>query len=132
MGCLEAPYQTPDGYLDSPFMYVSDLNSLTNAASYTSLTQSIDGTPFLLRRVCGVHNVAGYFQYYNNSQSQVFSDQAVVSTRDSQFGVMPEKYYARDGRIQFDLGVVAKATLSSGDSIAYIGWQGVKRLKGVP
>jgi len=132
MSCIETPYQTPDGYYDSPFMFITNCNGLTNGQSYTNLTQPMDGTPFILRRVCGLNNTAGFFQYYNNSLSQVFSDQAIIPNRDAQFGVLPEKQYDGNGQIRFDLGTVAKATLSSGDEIAYVGWQGVKRLRGNP
>ncbi len=132
MGCLETPYVTPAGYYDDPFMYVSDLNDLTNGQDYPGLSQQINGTPFFLRRVCGLNNVAGYFNYYNMSLSHVFSDLSIVTDRDDQFGVMPEKYYPGNGQIQYDVAAVAKATLSSGDSVAYIGWQGVQRFRGTP
>lgn len=127
--CAENPYRTPEGYRDSPYWLIYDGNALTNGQTYRNRSVICDGDPFLLRRVCGMQNVvdAGQFQYYNASRSAVFSSPVTINDNYNQFGVAPEKTYPGAGQITFDLFTVAKTA-----DLAYIGFQGVRRLRGNP
>jgi hypothetical protein len=130
--CLEEPYRTPEGYRDIPFTYVFNGNSLTDGQSPTGLTVAMDGDPFILRRVAGANNVAGFFQYYNSNLSQVFCDPVVSNDRTVQWGVIPEKPYPHNGQIRMDFGTVLRRAVPGGGLVAYVAFSGVKRVIGKP
>lgn len=128
---LYAPYQTPAGCHDVPFIYLFDGNDLVNGDAYTNkLSVQMDGdAEFILRRIAGFPTVSRYFTYRNMSGSYAW--QPFIEKLDTQgdISVVPEKLYKPRSAIRFDVGAVAKnvAVEDTEDFIAYIAFQGVKR-----
>jgi hypothetical protein len=127
---VEAPYRTPDGFADYPFIYVFDGSGLTDGTSPQRLAVPMQGgaeESFLLRRIVGLPQVAQQMLLYNESQSASFS---ALERLPQNYTVVPEKKYQAPSVIPFDLGTVARASIACGAQpifLSFIGFQGVRR-----
>jgi hypothetical protein len=137
LNLIEQPYNTPAGYVDSPFMYVYDATALTDGATYNQVTKQLQGgSEFILRRIIGVPTVVGpasaggRFNYKNASGSYAAGNAASGICFNNVWPVVPEKKYAQNRQITFDLyGVTRAFTACDGTPIynSFIAFQGVKR-----
>jgi len=133
----EEQYVTPPGSIDFPYIYAFDCSGLTPGNTYQNLSQNINGdSDFILRRIMGLHTVlgspaTGQFLYRNASQSLCMSSPVYPSSATRQ--VLPEKFYARNTQIVFDLYGVSLAGIPCGGCgllkipTAQLGFQGVRR-----
>lgn len=117
-------YQTPEGYTDVPFVYVFDGNGLTPGDSPENLIVSIQDDDFLLRSVAGLNQVAGTWQFFDDTQSLRMSGFWPTSNR---WSIVPEIKFNAQSQIRFNLGTVALAANAAGNDIGIVGFQGVKR-----
>lgn len=133
---IEQRYRTPEGKVDTPFIYVYDGRGLTPGSSPNGLVVPIQEHDFLLRSVMGMNTVATNWVYYHPSQAPAFGtgDLAVTGgvaaaqqATTPRYTVVPEKFYPANSEIKFDLGTVALAANGDGNAVSFIGWQGVKR-----
>jgi hypothetical protein len=137
MRIIEQPYQTPPGFVDSPFAYVYDGTQLTDGVSYQSVTKQLQGdSDFILRRIIGVPNViasaasGGRFNYRNASQSYSAGNPGAGICFNNVWPVVPEKAYPKNTQIVFDLYNVSRAFTACGETPVYnsfIAFLGVKR-----
>lgn len=121
---IEQLYQTPEGFIDVPFVYVFDGRELTDGTDPENLAVALQDNDFFLRSVAGMDTVAGTWLYEDASQREAMS--ALIATTP-RYTVVPEKVYPGQGQIRFRLGTVAKAANVSGNFVSFIGFQGVRR-----
>ena len=134
---IEQPYQTPQGYVDFPFAYVYDGTGLTDGQTYFNVTKQLQGdSEFILRRIVGVPTVVasaaagGRFNYKNSSGSYTAGNPGTGIAFKDVWPVVPEKRYAANRQIVFDLFDVARNfNVCGGTPIynSYIAFMGVKR-----
>lgn len=118
---------TPQGYVDTPFIYVYDGTGLTDGSSYQRLSVRLEGDDdFLLRRVAGLPAVAASMVLYDGG-GQPRSAAAVRAGNN--WTIAPEVRYPAQGELLFDLATVARASIACGTTIytAYLAFQGIKR-----
>lgn len=118
---------TPNGFVDTPYIFVYDANSLTDGQSYQRLAVRMEGDcDFVLRKVCGLTSVATAMVLYNG-QGQATSSAAMRA--GSVFPIAPEIQYGAAGEILFDLATVSRSSFACSATIynARIAFQGVKR-----
>jgi hypothetical protein len=137
MRIIEQPYITPTGYIDFPFAYVYDGTTLTDGNNYQSVTKQLQGdSDFILRRIVGVPNVVasgqsgGRFNYRNSSQSYAAGNPGSGVVFNNVWPVVPEKLYAKNTQIVFDLYDVSRNFNTCSETPiynAYIAFMGVKR-----
>ncbi len=134
MRTWEEQYKTPPGSIDYPYIYVFDCSGFTDGTTVNNLAQPTQGdSDFILRCIVGLHTVlgsppTGKFLYRNASQSQAMSAPVLPSSPTRQ--VLPEKFYARNTQISFDLTGIARAfTACAGGNIFHsqLGFMGVRR-----
>jgi hypothetical protein len=135
MRLIEQPYQTPQGYIDSPFAYVYDGTGLTDGATYQSIGKQLQGdSDFILRRIVGVPNViassqaGGRFNYKNPSQTYAAGNPGAGIAFNNCWPVVPEKIYAANRQITFDLYDVSRSFNACGGTPiynSYIAFMGV-------
>lgn len=128
----EAPYVTPAGFNDKPFIYAYDGDALTDATSPANLSLPIQqDADFIIRRVTGLETVADKILLRGDRQEQ-WSSAPVHFLYD--YAVVPERQYASGSFIGFDLLTVLKAFNAGGGGATapypQIIFQGVKRYKG--
>ncbi len=125
---IDPPYQTPDGFVDWPYVYVFNAAVLVDGTSPRNLSLQVQGdADFILRRITGLHTVGQALQYRNASQSNAFSAPARLGRN---MGVVPEKLYPRNSLIGFDIDVVARAFIACGAQpvfTSFLAFQGVRR-----
>lgn len=120
-------YFTPEGFVDTPYIYVYDGNPLTDGVSYQRLSTRLEGDcDFLLRRIAGLTSISPTILLYSG-QGQPISSAPLRAGAVLPFA--PEIRYAADGEIIFDLGSVARTNFACGTTIytARLVFQGVKR-----
>lgn len=120
-------YQTPDGFVDTPYIYVYDGSGLTDGASYQRLSSRMEGDfDFVLRRVCGLSSLAQSLVLYNGLGQAISS---APLRAGAIFPLAPEMVYSANGEILFDLRTVARSNFACGTTIytSYLLFQGVKR-----
>jgi hypothetical protein len=120
-------YQTPNGKVDVPYVYVYDGSVLTNGAAYNKLGLLLDpDSDFILRRVASANQVAASFRLYYPSQRYVMDK--LVNAKQN-WPVLPEILYGAGSQIPFDLGVVAKSVVADTVPIptSFIYFCGVRR-----
>ena len=129
-------YQTPQGYVDFPFVYVYDASALADASSYHDLTLQLQGdAEFVLRSIKGVPNCVaaapnGRFNYRNPSQSYPNSVPSSGFVPGVNEWVLPEKVWPQKSYIYFDLYNVLRSLTVCGLTPIYssqIAFGGVKR-----
>lgn len=134
---IELPYKTPDGYIDFPFAYVYDGTGLTDGNTYNQVTKALQGdSKFILRRVMGVDTVVGSgvaggrWNYRNASGSYTAGNPGSGIVAHKNWVIVPEKVYAENTQIVFDLYNVARSVTACGGTPIYnsfIAFMGVKR-----
>ena len=118
-------------FYDLPFIYVYDGDALVDGRDYADTSVLLlNNSDFILRRICGVNNLAHTFRYRDAQRmnriqwlSQVNND--IVS--------VPESLYPAASQLGFDLGNVLRANNTGGGQTHYysqIGFQGVRRFYG--
>lgn len=120
-------YQTPDGFVDTPYIYVYDGTSLTDGVSYQRLSTRMEGDfDFILRRVAGLNSIAESLTLYNG-QGQPISSAPIRA--GVVLPIAPESQYSANGEILFDLVNVARSNFACATTIytARLAFQGVKR-----
>jgi len=125
------PYITPPGKIDFPFTYVFDGTGLTDGQAYQDIQVPLQGdSDFILRHICGVNSVSTKFSYKNPSREYAMGNISTGVTFPNNWPVLPEKLYAINRAIYFNLYDVSRAfTACGGTPIynSYIGFFGVKR-----
>src|SRR5215475_2363347 len=128
------PYFTPHGAVDTPYAWVFNGNSLTNASSPQEIQQTTSGdSSFILRRIVGVPTVldtganGGKFRFKNASGSYAMGNPIIPP---NVITVVPEKLYPPNASIYFDLFNVLRDVNACGEtpiSVAQIAFFGVRR-----
>lgn len=137
MRLIEQPYETPQGMLDFPFAYVYDASGLTDGATVQNIAQQMQGdSDFILRAIRGVRTCidtaanGGKFNYRNASHSYANGNPSSGIIVPNNWPVIPEKMYAYNTAINFDLYKVLRASTVCSEGTIYaskIGFFGVKR-----
>lgn len=133
-----APYgwgqDTPADFYDQPFFYVFDADNLTDSQDYQNLvTPVISQGDFILRRVCGLPNVASAMRFRDKNQ---FNRQRDAVNFGTDYAVVPEIVYPSDSQINFDLVDVTRANTPNAEPgsepnyYSQIGFMGVRRFYG--
>lgn len=120
-------YQTPEGFVDTPYIYVYDGSSLADGASYQRLSVRMEGDfDFVLRRAVGLNSIAESMTLYNGQGQPITSAPLRAGLV---LPIAPETQYSASGEILFDLNNVSRANFACGATIytARIAFQGVKR-----
>jgi hypothetical protein len=116
-------------YYDLPFFYVFDADALTDGADYNNLTVPlISDSDFILRRTCGVNNVAGKFRYRDANRMERIQTATIVP---NDVVSVPEGLYPPDSQLAFDLVNVARAQNPAGGYYSQIAFQGARRFYGM-
>jgi hypothetical protein len=126
----------PENFYDLPFIYVSDGDDFTDGNNYDNIAVDlVNNSDFLLRRICGVNNVAAKFRFRDaNSSDRI---QRPISMPND-YPVVPELIYPAGSRISYDLQTVARANnayATQGSIPNYysqIAFQGVRRFYNTP
>jgi hypothetical protein len=134
---IEQPYITPAGYVDFPFSYVYDATGLTDGQTYFSIGKQLQGdSEFILRRIVGVPTViassqaGGRFNFKNSSGSYAAGNPGQGICFNNVWPVVPEKRYAANRQIVFDLFDVSRSFNACGGTPifnSFIAFMGVKR-----
>jgi len=127
-------YTTPEGYSDSPYIYIFSGASLEDNGSYPNLAVPIAGdADFILRRIVGADyllDTTGTFQYFNASRAPAYSAPLLPFFNTV---VLPEKLYPAGSQLRLELTDVARANNLCSQVRAYfdqIAFQGVRRWLG--
>ena len=119
-------------YYDLPFIYVYDGDALTDSVNYADTSVLLlNNSDFILRRICGVNNLATTFRYRDSQRMNRIQSLSLVN---NDIVSVPESLYPAASQIGFDLGNVARANNTGGGQTHYfsqIGFQGVRRFYGV-
>jgi len=114
--------------IETPYIYVFDARSLTDATSPRNLSVPIEpSSDFALRRIFGLSTVASQIQI--KKASQQWSSDRPFRMQDNH-AVVPEETYPADSFIQFDLTTVLRSFLVCGGNPIYTSFlyfQGAKR-----
>lgn len=137
MRLIEQPYETPQGMLDFPFAYVYDASALTDGQTYLNIAQQMQGdSDFILRAIRGVRTCVdtaangGRFNYKNASGAYANGNPSTGIVVPNIWPVIPEKLFAYNTQINFDLYKVLRSSTVCAEGTIYaskIGFFGVKR-----
>lgn len=138
MRLIEAPYQTPEGYVDFPFAYVYNTSAFADGqAQVLNISQQLQGdSDFILRAIRGVRTTVdtaangGRFNYKNASSSYAFGNPSAGIVVPNNWVVLPEKTYKINTQINFDLYKTLRASTVCAEGTIYkssIAFMGVKR-----
>ncbi len=132
-------YTPPTGYIDQPFFWCFDTDTITDATSPQNIAINLPGGfDFLLRRVTGMDSVlnptTGQFMFRMGNKVRNYANSPLdICQFLTDFMLGCECTYPETGAISFDLFNTLKASLSTLDGdIDYgqIAFQGVRRRKG--
>lgn len=121
-------YRTPEGFADSPFLYVFDAQSLTDGQTARNLTVQLDGDgQFLLRRVLGLSLCAGAIRLFDSKD--IARTKSFVKVGND-WPIAPEiPFNSISSRIAFELQNVSRAKIVGPPDVfvSQLCFQGVKR-----
>ena len=128
-------YRVPNGFGDCFYQYAYNADSLTNGNSYSKLKIDVRNYDFICRHWAGWETVVD--TPANGGSVQAYDGiQRTWAAIPMQFGsfpqgqvVLPEKRYAVNSQIQFDLNTVLKDA-SGGQTASQLVFTGVRRIPG--
>jgi hypothetical protein len=122
-------YRIPDGYYDLPWLYTFDARDLTDGQNYRNTSVRIaDGGDFILRRICGLPNVAAQANIHDSQGFLYAGDAGVVIPPDKL--LVPERIFKNNSQLLIDLFNVNRATNGAGIYFSQLAFQGVLRKPG--
>ena len=108
-------YEPPEGFYDTPFIFVFNSTNLTNGQSYKNLFVAMDPAvgDFICRRVVGLQSMinpdGGQFQMQDNQLRYLQSNPMNVDNTD-EIAILDDLFYKSTGAIRFDINDVQIAT----------------------